>query len=493
MAGVGPPRPGGMGLGGGGPAPPAPQTHAAAAAVAAALTALLLPLAALVGREVGEPYMDEPFHVPQARAFCAGRWGEWDGKITTFPGLYLAAVPYGRALHALGLAGADPCGLAALRSLNAALAVLGYGAVYGALAELHPRAPRRGLALQAGALALFPPHFFFAFLFYTDVGSLAATVGAYWLSLRGRPRAAGAAAAAAVLFRQTNAVWVAFGLCAAVYDLMRPEWRRGGAEGTEKGGEARGLVEDAVGVLRLAWAQKGRLAGRLWPLAAVVAGFMAFVAGNGGSIVVGDKAAHRPVPHLAQVPYFALFAAAALCPGPLLFRGRDLAARGWAAARRAGPARTALAVGAAAAAVAWAVRGFTFAHPYLLADNRHYTFYAWRRTLGGAHGPALRYLLVPAYLASGACLWALFTEGAPALLALAWALAAAATLVPAHLVEVRYFTPGFVLLCLHARPWRPAASACLAAAYLAVNLATLYVFLYRPFAWADGSTARFMW
>ena len=43
------------------------------------------------------------------------------------------------------------------------------------------------------------------------------------------------------------------------------------------------------------------------------------------------------------------------------------------------------------------------------------------------------------------------------------------------------------------RPWRPAASACLAAAYLAVNLATLYVFLYRPFAWADGSTARFMW
>ena len=29
---------------------------------------------------------DEPFHVPQTRRYCEGRWREWDHKITTFPG-----------------------------------------------------------------------------------------------------------------------------------------------------------------------------------------------------------------------------------------------------------------------------------------------------------------------------------------------------------------------------------------------------------------------
>ncbi len=29
--------------------------------------------------------------------------------------------------------------------------------------------------------------------------------------------------------------------------------------------------------------------------------------------------------------------------------------------------------------------------------------------------------------------------------------------------------------------------------YCAVNLVTIYVFLFRPFYWPDGSVARFMW
>jgi alpha-1,2-glucosyltransferase len=29
--------------------------------------------------------------------------------------------------------------------------------------------------------------------------------------------------------------------------------------------------------------------------------------------------------------------------------------------------------------------------------------------------------------------------------------------------------------------------------YVAINAATLYVFLRRPFTWNDGSDARFMW
>jgi hypothetical protein len=32
---------------------------------------------------------DEVFHIPQAQAYCKGRWGHWDDKITTPPGLYV--------------------------------------------------------------------------------------------------------------------------------------------------------------------------------------------------------------------------------------------------------------------------------------------------------------------------------------------------------------------------------------------------------------------
>jgi alpha-1,2-glucosyltransferase len=58
----------------------------------------------LVNEAVNEPYMvcacapvasaahdlcaqDEPFHVPQAQAYCRGEWAVWDPKLTTPPGL----------------------------------------------------------------------------------------------------------------------------------------------------------------------------------------------------------------------------------------------------------------------------------------------------------------------------------------------------------------------------------------------------------------------
>lgn len=47
---------------------------------------------------------DEIFHVPQTQRYCAGRWREWDDKITTFPGLYLLGVAFGRVHHALAAA-----------------------------------------------------------------------------------------------------------------------------------------------------------------------------------------------------------------------------------------------------------------------------------------------------------------------------------------------------------------------------------------------------
>ena len=42
---------------------------------------------------------DEPFHVRQTRQYCGGNWTDWDPKITTFPGLYVAGVVYARLMQ----------------------------------------------------------------------------------------------------------------------------------------------------------------------------------------------------------------------------------------------------------------------------------------------------------------------------------------------------------------------------------------------------------
>ena len=91
-----------------------------------------------------------------------------------------------------------------------------------------------------------------------------------------------------------------------------------------------------------------------------------------------------------------------------------------------------------------------------------------------------------------------------------FATAAAITLVPAHLLEPRYFTPAIALLLLNTpfastnmANFEPVKAritggttvglwAVLVACYL-VNAATLFVFLYRPFTWHDGTVARFMY
>ena len=62
-----------------------------------------------------------------------------------------------------------------------------------------------------------------------------------------------------------------------------------------------------------------------------------------------------------------------------------------------------------------------------------------------------------------------------------------------HLHCCRYFTVPFVLLALHMLPPTPWQLAAMGAAYAAVDAATVYMFLFRPFTWPDGSVARFMW
>ncbi len=167
---------------------------------------------ALLNSTQPEPYMDEIFHVPQAVRYCEGRFGEWDSKITTLPGLYLFSVGVLRPVRTLweGLAEravnvSEVCTTANLRAVNLAISVLNFVILNRIVAQIHGgkhvsrkkiklRARNVSLfqyydeykaALSAFNMSFFPLLYFFSFLYYTDVGSTFMVLLMYCLHLDG--------------------------------------------------------------------------------------------------------------------------------------------------------------------------------------------------------------------------------------------------------------------------------------------------------------------
>lgn len=133
----------------------------------------------------------------------------------------------------------------------------------------------------------------------------------------------------------------------------------------------------------------------------------------------------------------------------------------------------------------------TLAHPYLLADNRHYTFYLWKDVLGPLG--AARVCLAPVYAACGAAVLSAVAAQRGSLWTAGFAMCVATAVVPAGLLELRYFTVPIFVAALQLPPPPLLALAAQGAAFAAVNAATLYAFAACPFTWPEGSIARFMW
>ncbi|RYG67585.1 hypothetical protein EON64_07135, partial [archaeon] len=86
--------------------------------------------------------------------------------------------------------------------------------------------------------------------------------------------------------------------------------------------------------------------------------------------------------------------------------------------------------------IVWLLLRGQIAHPYLLADNRHYAFYLHRRLLSSA---ALRPLLAGLCGVSGVCLFQELRAARGGMWTLVFLLAASLVLLPTPLLEPRYF------------------------------------------------------
>ncbi len=167
--------------------------------------------------------------------------------------------------------------------------------------------------------------------------------------------------------------------------------------------------------------------------------------------MLGDKANHVATIHLVQPLYF--LAASTLFAWPtLLLSGRSLAANLTATARSlVGTPRRILSTALALALITLVIHRYTIFHPFVLSDNRHYTFYLRRRILD-VH-PLARYAFAPVYLFCGMLWWHKIAARSSWLWLLGFAGCTALVLVPSPLIEPRYFVVPYVLMRLQVPPF----------------------------------------
>uniref|UniRef100_A0A0A9EIG5 Dol-P-Glc:Glc(2)Man(9)GlcNAc(2)-PP-Dol alpha-1,2-glucosyltransferase n=1 Tax=Arundo donax TaxID=35708 RepID=A0A0A9EIG5_ARUDO len=502
-------------------------------AVAAAVAAWAVPIAALLNSVVPDPYMDEIFHVPQAQQYCRGDFLTWNPMITTPPGLYYASLVYVASLFPVawmiraGETFDALCSTAILRSTNVTLAMICAVLFYELLLCIRPGIGKRKATIYAILVALYPVHWFFTFVYYTDVASLAAVLATYLFCLKKRFWVSALFGAFSILIRQTNVIWMIFfaanGAISYIQDLhLRDNSSHEISEPTHKSNKvvsvrdnkisAQGLrrrrisspvskmevvsestklynslAEEVWDISLNLWKSKCKVLVAFIPFAVVMVAFIAFIIWNGG-IVLGAKEAHVVSPHFTQFLYFGLVSAAALLPWHftpsqvldlfLWFRKKKTC-RSMEVLMALGLSFT-------------AVHLFSIAHPYLLADNRHYTFYIWRKVI--QVNWMMKYILVPFYVYSWFSIINMLGKTQTRVWMLSFVLSVALVLVPAPLVEFRYYTIPFVILVLHTPVIGNGKLLALGSFYVAADLFTLAMFLFRPFHWEhEPGTQRFMW
>ncbi|KAH8411128.1 hypothetical protein KR222_003841 [Zaprionus bogoriensis] len=418
--------------------------------------------------------IDEEFHIPQGLAFCRKQFDVWDPKITTFPGLYMIA---------LVLEPFDACTVTGLRLLSLAGAGINILLLY--------KIRRRTLAGTGGnsyaaqeaiTLSVLPPLYFFSHLYYSDTLALTMVLIFYNYWQQDAHLPAAVFGAASVLMRQTNIVWV--GMCCGMTilnTLVQQCAKTRPANKQQLRLFSTELWLQLMGSPQLICSCVLSILGRCCFYASIILPFVGFVCIN-GSIVVGDKSAHEATLHLPQLFYFAIFAMGfgisntlrQLHSALLLLRRHKLLA--------------ALCI----LLIAAVVHFNTVVHPYLLADNRHYTFYVWSRLYGRFWW--FRYVMAPLYLLAITVLCCGLRHTADSFKVM-FPLALLLVLCFQRLLEVRYFLVPYVLFRLHTHPNRKGFVEWLELAlHLLLNVVTFYVYFTKEFYWHNYRTPqRIIW
>uniref|UniRef100_A0A1Q3F5Q3 Dol-P-Glc:Glc(2)Man(9)GlcNAc(2)-PP-Dol alpha-1,2-glucosyltransferase n=1 Tax=Culex tarsalis TaxID=7177 RepID=A0A1Q3F5Q3_CULTA len=433
--------------------------------------------------------IDEEFHLRQGEHYCHGRFHIWDEKITTFPGLYLISGSF--------LSPFKACSVYFLRLTSMIASIANAYLVYIIRKVVIPNRSDAYLLLESISLATLPPLYFFSHLYYTDVLSATMVLMMVYFSLREMHNWGALAGFLAILMRQTNVVWVGFVYGSQLVNLTMTVCLAEEQTGEQKSKPKRqpkygfmDLIPTITTVLdrpSLIFHVLRHAHSKLIGYELNLLAFIGFLWYN-GSIVVGDKTAHVAALHLPQIFYFGLFFAT-FSPSHILGTIRRVvrfALKRWYVSCLC----VALFIGV--------VHVNTIVHPYLLADNRHYTFYIWMRFY--QRWPIAKFLPVPIYYGILVLLGLiLFTRGQgdqTVGFSLLWILATLASVALQQLIEVRYFILPFLVLRLLQTNVQTSTKllALEVLSNVLINAVTFYIFSTKAVYWSDYTEPqRIIW
>ena len=438
------------------------------------------------------PYMDEVFHVKQAQHYCVGNWSVWDNKITTLPGLYILTALIARIA---GFLSSHPilhwCSIEKLRFVNLLMSVFVFLVMYTIFRKLSRRLkdePGLGIKpihrtccmMNSLVVCCFPLLYFYNLLYYTDVGSTLFVLACYSCSIRNHHFKGALFGAISVLFRQTNIIWVGF---TAGTVVIRDLEMMG--HFTVK---SNFISQFKISLDIILFKNFKRYIKLLVPYIIVIVGFIVFVIINQG-IVVGDRNAHKPVLHFAQFFYFLLFVTAFSLPHMVQrLRYSHLTVFNYIFK----PVHIMLFFVSAVVSVYF----FRYEHPYLLADNRHYTFYIWRKILYRTE--YTMYFLLPVCFYTFLNMTALLATVHSKFFCLLYFVCCLVQIVPQQLLEFRYFLIPYLLYRLNVPQHSWVVLFLELCQYTLINLVTVKIFLNKPFMWdtadvMNPNPQRFMW
>ena len=137
------------------------------------------------------------------------------------------------------------------------------------------------------------------------------------------------------------------------------------------------------------------------------------------------------------------------------------------------------------------IQNNTLVHPYLLADNRHYTFYIWNRFFGKYDWA--KFAAIPAYIFG---LMSMFKamKSSTVGFKLVFPIAIFLALCLQKLIEIRYFLVPFLFLRLDSKTVNLRNVLIELCLYLIINSATFYLFFTKEIKWKNYvETQRLIW
>ena len=414
-------------------------------------------------------YMDEEFHLNQTLNYYFDNYNYWNSKLTTFPGTFFSAAAFLKFVYFFKKKYEEYDYIKYSRLFNILISSLSI-----LLLGLYKSNSKKFLI----SISLLPINFFYNFLFYTDSFSSLSLIYFFYVILnKSNNLLVLCTIFITILARQNNIIWVNLIPLSELID---------------------NLLDKNIDLKKII-ALPFQLINKYYPIVIADILFICFLILNNFSVVLGDKSHHSLCCHLAHINHFLFFTL-------LFYPSLNLKLFKFHKIIKSGKQLFKVLFSfIILCIILFIFNKFSITHDFLLSDNRHFTFYYFRKIYFNLK---LRYALI----IYTSLIYSIFiTENIEFLLngkIIAYLICLFMTLVPTPLVEMRYYIPCFIIFLIIINSqinlmndkekienfsnsflnWLNILE------YIFINCGIIFIFIYKPFKneYFNGEQSRFM-